>query len=192
MDSVKWLGFDWQASAQNGGGNHLYYASNYFDTFYAIAEYLINAGHAYVDSQSLKTWRRIVVISHGPGVNSPFRDRTASESLDLFRRMKAGEFADGAHILRAKIDMASPNMNMRDPAIYRIRHAITTIPATNGASTRCTTTRIRSKTQSKTSRTRFVLWSSRITARSTTGSSPAQPKAASSNNPCHANTNSRA
>jgi glutaminyl-tRNA synthetase len=123
MDSVKWLGFDWQASAQNGGGNHLYYASNYFDTFYAIAEYLINAGHAYVDSQSPEDMAANRGDFSRPGVNSPFRDRTASESLDLFRRMKAGEFADGAHILRAKIDMASPNMNMRDPAIYRIRHA---------------------------------------------------------------------
>ncbi|MFC0351985.1 glutamine--tRNA ligase/YqeY domain fusion protein [Undibacterium danionis] len=127
MDSVKWLGFDWNYGEKNGdaytGGSHLYYASNYFDTFYAIAEYLIEAGHAYVDSQSAEDMAANRGDFSKPGVNSPFRDRPTAESLDLFRRMKAGEFADGAHILRAKIDMASPNMNMRDPAIYRIRHA---------------------------------------------------------------------
>ena len=119
IDSVKWLGFDWQ----HDGGSHLYYASDYFDQLYAMAEYLITAGHAYVDSQSADQ----MAINRGnfgePGKNSPYRERPAAESLDLFRRMKAGEFKDGEHIVRAKIDMASPNMNMRDPAIYRIRHA---------------------------------------------------------------------
>lgn len=127
IDSVKWLGFDWNDSPEQGDGSqprsHLYYASDYFDTFYAIAEYLINAGHAYVDSQSAEDMAANRGDFSKPGVNSPFRDRTAVESLDLFRRMKAGEFQGGEHILRAKIDMASPNMNMRDPAIYRIRHA---------------------------------------------------------------------
>ncbi|MCU6435609.1 glutamine--tRNA ligase/YqeY domain fusion protein [Undibacterium sp. Jales W-56] len=127
IDSVKWLGFDWNDSPEQGDGSqprsHLYYASDYFDTFYAIAEYLINAGHAYVDSQSADDMAANRGDFSKPGVNSPFRDRTAAESLDLFRRMKAGEFQGGEHILRAKIDMASPNMNMRDPAIYRIRHA---------------------------------------------------------------------
>ena len=123
IDSVKWLGFDWNDSQEQGSGSHLYYASDYFDTFYAIAEYLINAGHAYVDSQSADDMAANRGDFSKPGVNSPFRDRTAAESLDLFRRMKAGEFQGGEHILRAKIDMASPNMNMRDPAIYRIRHA---------------------------------------------------------------------
>jgi glutaminyl-tRNA synthetase len=119
IDSVKWLGFNWQ----HDGGSHLYYASDYFDQLYAMAEYLITAGHAYVDSQSADQ----MAINRGnfgePGKNSPYRERPAAESLDLFRRMKAGEFKDGEHIVRAKIDMASPNMNMRDPAIYRIRHA---------------------------------------------------------------------
>lgn len=119
MDSVKWLGFDWN----NHGVEHLHYASDYFDRLYQIAEYLIGAGHAYVDSQSAADMAANRGDFSKPGVNSPFRDRPAAESLDLLRRMKAGEFKDGEHILRAKIDMASPNMNMRDPAIYRIRHA---------------------------------------------------------------------
>jgi len=119
IDSVQWLGFDWNRA----DGNHLYYASDYFDTFYAIAEYLIQAGHAYVDSQSAEDMAANRGDFSRPGVNSPYRERPASESLDLFRRMKAGEFQGGEHIVRAKIDMASPNMNMRDPAIYRIRHA---------------------------------------------------------------------
>ncbi|HEY8609100.1 MAG TPA: glutamine--tRNA ligase/YqeY domain fusion protein [Noviherbaspirillum sp.] len=119
LDSVKWLGFDWK----DDSGEHLYFASDYFDRFYEIAEYLIGAGHAYVDSQSAEEMARGRGSFSEPGRNSPFRDRPAAESLDLFRRMKAGEFKDGEHILRAKIDMASPNMNMRDPAIYRIRHA---------------------------------------------------------------------
>ncbi len=119
IDSVQWLGFDWQ----HDGQEHLYFASDYFDQFYAMAEYLITAGHAYVDSQSADDMAASRGSFAEPGKNSPFRERPAEESLDLFRRMKAGEFEDGAHVLRAKIDMASPNMNMRDPAIYRIRHA---------------------------------------------------------------------
>jgi glutaminyl-tRNA synthetase len=119
VDSVKWLGFDWH----DGRSSHLYYASDYFPTLYAIAEYLVGAGHAYVDSQTAEQ----MVANRGnfgePGTDSPYRNRTPKESLDLLRRMKAGEFKDGEHVLRAKIDMASPNMNMRDPAIYRIRHA---------------------------------------------------------------------
>lgn len=119
IDSVKWLGFDWK----EGDKEHLYFASDYFDQLYEMAEYLINTGHAYVDSQSAEDMAKNRGNFGEPGKNSPFRDRPAAESLDLFRRMKAGEFEDGAHILRAKIDMASPNMNLRDPAIYRIRHA---------------------------------------------------------------------
>lgn len=119
IDSVKWLGFDWK----DGDKEHLYFASDYFDQLYEMAEYLINTGHAYVDSQSAEDMAKNRGNFGEPGKNSPFRDRPAAESLDLFRRMKAGEFEDGAHILRAKIDMASPNMNLRDPAIYRIRHA---------------------------------------------------------------------
>jgi glutaminyl-tRNA synthetase len=119
IDSVKWLGFDWK----DGDKEHLYFASDYFDQLYEMAEYLITAGHAYVDSQSADDMQKNRGNFGEPGKNSPFRDRPAAESLDLFRRMKAGEFKDGEHIVRAKIDMASPNMNMRDPAIYRIRHA---------------------------------------------------------------------
>ena len=119
LDSVKWLGFTWQ----HEGAAHLHYASDYFDQLYAMAEYLINAGHAYVDSQSAEEMAKNRGNFGEPGKNSPFRDRPAAESLDLFRRMKAGEFKDGEHVLRARIDMASPNMNLRDPAIFRIRHA---------------------------------------------------------------------
>ncbi|GGB97995.1 glutamine--tRNA ligase [Oxalicibacterium flavum] len=118
IDSVQWLGYDWKDR-----GGDLYFASDYFDRLYEMAEYLITAGHAYVDSQSADDMAKNRGNFSEPGKNSPFRDRPAAESLDLFRRMKAGEFKDGEHILRAKIDMASPNMNMRDPAIYRIRHA---------------------------------------------------------------------
>ena len=119
IDSVQWLGFSWK----HEDVEHQYFASDYFDQLYAMAEWLITAGHAYVDSQSAEEMAASRGSFSEPGRNSPFRDRPAAESLDLLRRMKAGEFADGQHILRAKIDMASPNMNMRDPAIYRIRHA---------------------------------------------------------------------
>lgn len=128
MDSVKWLGFDWADLGNSAAQKteHLYYASDYFDQLYAIAQYLIEAGYAYVDSQSAEEMAANRGNFAEPGKNSPFRNRPVAESLDLFRRMKAGEFADGMHVLRAKISedaMSSPNMNMRDPAIYRIRHA---------------------------------------------------------------------
>jgi glutaminyl-tRNA synthetase len=114
LDNVRWLGFDW--------GSHLYYASDYFEKCYGYAEALIRAGKAYVDSLSAEDIRSHRGTLTEPGKNSPYRDRTVEENLDLFRRMRAGEFADGQHVLRLKIDMASPNMNLRDPAIYRIRH----------------------------------------------------------------------
>ncbi|HEX8602784.1 MAG TPA: glutamine--tRNA ligase/YqeY domain fusion protein [Pseudoduganella sp.] len=126
IDSVKWLGFDWENRDQAGGAEHLYYASDYFDKLYEMAEYLITAGFAYVDSQSAEEMAANRGNFNTPGVNSPFRNRPAEESLQLFRDMKAGKYADGEHILRAKMSedaMASPNMNLRDPAIYRIRHA---------------------------------------------------------------------
>ncbi len=119
VDSVKWLGCSWE----QGGENNLYYASNYFDWMVQFAEYLISAGHAYVDSQSADEMRANRGTLTQPGKDSPFRNRGADENMDLFKRMQAGEFADGKHILRAKIDMAAPNINLRDPAIYRIRHA---------------------------------------------------------------------
>ncbi|HET7636025.1 MAG TPA: glutamine--tRNA ligase/YqeY domain fusion protein [Burkholderiales bacterium] len=115
VGAVKWLGFDW--------GRHLYYASDYFDELYAFAEYFINAGLAYVDSLSADEIRGYRGTLTEPGRDSPYRDRPADENLDLFHRMRAGEFADGAHVLRLRIDMGSPNINLRDPIIYRIRRA---------------------------------------------------------------------
>lgn len=115
QEDVRWLGFDW--------GPHLYYASDYFDALYDFAEQLIQAGKAYVDSLSAAEIRDYRGTLTEPGRESPYRGRAAAESLDLFRRMRAGEFPDGAYVLRAKIDMASPNLNMRDPTLYRIRRA---------------------------------------------------------------------
>jgi glutaminyl-tRNA synthetase len=115
VDAVKWLGCSWN--------DHLYQASNYFDWMARFADYLISAGHAYVDSQSADEMRANRGTLTQPGKNSPFRSRSVAENSDLFKRMRAGEFADGTHVLRAKIDMAAPNINLRDPAIYRIRHA---------------------------------------------------------------------
>jgi glutaminyl-tRNA synthetase len=112
---VRWLGFDW--------GEHLYHASDYFEQLYQWAEDLIRAGKAYVDDQSQDEMRMNRGTLTEPGRNSPFRDRPVEENLDLFRRMRAGEFPNGARVLRAKIDMASGNINLRDPALYRILHA---------------------------------------------------------------------
>ncbi|MDX9738647.1 MAG: glutamine--tRNA ligase/YqeY domain fusion protein, partial [Azonexus sp.] len=119
LDSVRWLGCSWQDETES----NLYYASNYFDWMLQFAEYLIDAGHAYVDSQSAEEMRARRGTLTEAGQDSPFRNRSIEENRALFKRMQAGEFPDGAHILRAKIDMASPNINLRDPAIYRIRHA---------------------------------------------------------------------
>jgi glutaminyl-tRNA synthetase len=119
IDAVKWLGFDWGKDGQE----YLYFASDYYDKLYEFAELLIERGEAYVDSQSAEEMRATRGSAQEPGTNSPFRNRTPEENLDLFRRMKAGEFQEGEHVLRAKIDMASPNFNMRDPVIYRIRFA---------------------------------------------------------------------
>lgn len=120
---VRWLGFDW--------GDNLYHASDYFEQLYAWAEHLIQHGHAYVDDQSPDEMRAARGTLTEPGRNSPWRDRGVDENLDLFRRMRAGEFPNGARVLRAKIDMASGNMNLRDPALYRILHA--THPRTGDA-----------------------------------------------------------
>ena len=111
---VRWLGFDW--------GQHLYHASDYFEQLYAWAEKLIEDGKAYVDDQSADEMRASRGTLTEPGKNSPFRDRSVAENLDLFRRMRAGEFPDGTRVLRAKIDMAAGNINLRDPALYRIIH----------------------------------------------------------------------
>jgi glutaminyl-tRNA synthetase len=112
---VRWLGFDW--------GQHLYHASDYFEQLYEWAIHLIRAGKAYVDDQSADEIRQTRGTLTGAGSNSPWRDRSVEENLDLFARMRAGEFADGARVLRARIDMASPNINLRDPVLYRIVHA---------------------------------------------------------------------
>ena len=114
-EDIRWLGFDW--------GEHLYYASDYFPQLYDWAVHLIKAGKAYVDDLSADEMREHRGTFTEPGTNSPWRDRSIAESLDLFERMRAGEFPDGARVLRARIDMASPNLNLRDPVLYRILHA---------------------------------------------------------------------
>jgi glutaminyl-tRNA synthetase len=114
QDDIRWLGFDWH--------NKQFFASDYFAQLYDLAVQLIRKGNAYVDdltADEIRTYRGTLTQ---PGKNSPFRDRSIEENLDLFRRMREGEFADGTHVLRAKIDMASPNINLRDPTLYRIRH----------------------------------------------------------------------
>ncbi len=115
IKDIKWLGFDW--------GEHLYYASDYFEQMYEYAEELIRKGLAYVDSSSEEEIREARGTVTEPGRPTKYRDRSVDENLDLFRRMRAGEFPDGAHVLRGKIDLASKNMLMRDPIFYRIRHA---------------------------------------------------------------------
>ncbi len=112
---VKWLGFDW--------GDNLYHASDYFEQLYSWAEHLIKSGDAYVDDQTVDEMRTSRGTLTEPGKNSPFRDRSVAESLDLFARMRAGEFLPGTRVLRAKIDMTAGNINLRDPALYRIVHA---------------------------------------------------------------------
>ncbi len=118
VDSIKediiWLGFDWE--------DREYYASDYFDQLYEYAIKLIKKGKAYIDSLSGEEIKEYRGVPTEPGKESPYRNRPVEENLDIFERMKAGEFKDGEYVLRAKIDMSSPNMNMRDPIIYRIRH----------------------------------------------------------------------
>ena len=120
IDAVRWLGFGWQEA---GGHENLYYASNYFDFMYRAAEYLIGQGLAYVDEQSADEMKANRGDFSRPGVDSPFRARSVAENLARFRDMRDGKLPDGAAVLRARIDMASPNINLRDPAIYRVRHA---------------------------------------------------------------------
>ncbi|ARP87680.1 glutamine--tRNA ligase/YqeY domain fusion protein [Bordetella genomosp. 9] len=120
IEAVRWLGFDWTAP---DGREQLYFASDYFDTMYAFAQALIRAGYAYVDQQSPEEIRANRGTLTEPGRNSPWRDRPAQESLDLLAEMRDGKHPDGSMVLRARIDMASPNINLRDPVIYRVRHA---------------------------------------------------------------------
>jgi glutaminyl-tRNA synthetase len=120
LDAVKWLGWTWD---EPSGRSHLYYASDYFDFMYRAAEYLIETGHAYVDEQTPEEMRHNRGDFGTPGTDSPYRNRTPQENLARFREMRAGIHADGSMVLRAKIDMGHPNINLRDPAIYRIKHA---------------------------------------------------------------------
>ncbi|MBI9037867.1 MAG: glutamine--tRNA ligase/YqeY domain fusion protein [Bacteroidales bacterium] len=115
IEDIKWLGFDWE--------DRLFYASDYFDQLYEWAIKLIKNGKAYIDDQDVEAIGEQRGTPTKPGINSPYRNRSIEENLDLFKRMKNGDFADGEKILRAKIDMASPNMHLRDPAVYRIKHA---------------------------------------------------------------------
>lgn len=115
QEDIQWLGFDW--------GEHCYFASNYFEKMYDCALHLVKEGKAYVDSLSTEEIREYRGTAHEPGKPSPYRDRSVEENLDLLERMKAGEFADGEHVLRAKIDLSADNILMRDPLLYRIRHA---------------------------------------------------------------------
>ena len=114
-EDIRWLGFDW--------GEHEYYASDYYGRLYELAEQLVEQGDAYVDSLTAEQISEYRGVPTRPGRESPDRGRPLAESLDLLRRMRAGEFADGAYVLRARIDMASPNLNLRDPVMYRIRRA---------------------------------------------------------------------
>jgi glutaminyl-tRNA synthetase len=123
IEAVRWLGFDWEVGGPDGKVSHLFYASDYFDFMYRAAEALIDAGKAYVDEQSAEQMRANRGDFTTPGTDSPFRARSVAENLARFREMRDGRHPDGAMVLRARIDMASPNINLRDPTIYRIRHA---------------------------------------------------------------------
>lgn len=166
VDSIKrdirWLGFDWALER---------YASDYFDQLYDWAVVLIKKGLAYVDDQTQEEIRLTRGTVSEPGKESPWRNRSVEENLDLFERMKKGEFADGEKVLRAKIDMAHPNMLFRDPIMYRILHAEHHRTGNNGASIRCTTMRMASAIRSNGSPTRSAPSNSTCTVRSTTGSS---------------------
>jgi glutaminyl-tRNA synthetase len=123
VEMVKWLGWSWETELNGVKTSHLFYASSYFDFMYQAAEYLITTGHAYVDEQTPEQMKANRGDFTTPGTDSPFRARTPEENLARFREMRDGQHPDGAMVLRAKIDMASPNINLRDPAIYRIKHA---------------------------------------------------------------------
>ena len=123
LDAVRWLGFSWDHAADGAPESNLYFASDYFEQLFQMAEHLVQHGHAYVDSQSAEQMRLGRGTLTEPGRNSPYRDRPAAESLTLLREMRDGLHPEGSHVLRARIDMASPNINLRDPALYRIRFA---------------------------------------------------------------------
>src|SRR5215203_822025 len=122
VEDIHWLGFEFGEHEGAQSASEPLHASDYFDQLYEWAEFLVREGKAYVDSLTAEEMREHRGTLTEPGKDSPYRNRGVDENLDLLRRMRAGEFPDGAHVLRAKIDMASPNMNMRDPVLYRIRH----------------------------------------------------------------------
>ena len=148
----------------------MFYVSDYFEQLYIVAEELIRKGHAYVDSLTADEMRAYRGTLTEPGKNSPYRDRSVAENLDLFRRMRAGDFPDGTHVLRAKIDMASPNINLRDPVLYRIRHVAHYGQVKRGVFIRPMTMPIRFRMRSKASPIRFAHWSLKTTGHSTIGS----------------------
>ena len=161
QDDVQWLGFQWDGEVR--------WASDYFEQLYQYAVELIKQGKAYVEDLSAEEMREYRGTLTQPGKNSPYRERPVAENLDLFARMRAGEFSDGAKVLRAKIDMASGNINMRDPAITASAAPTTFAPATSGASTRCTTTPTASRTRWKASPIPCARWNLQTTARFMTG-----------------------
>ena len=160
QNDIEWLGFSW---------DELHFASDFFEKLYEIACGLIRKGVAYVDDQTSEEMRKNRGTLTRPGVNSPYRDRSVEENLDLFERMRKGEFPDGSRVLRAKIDMASPNVLMRDPTLYRILRCHHHRTGDDGVSTRCTTSSILCRTPSRASRTPSVRWNTRSIAPCTTG-----------------------
>jgi glutaminyl-tRNA synthetase len=166
QDDIRWLGFEW---------SQLFYASDYFEQLYELAVKLIKKGKAYVDSLNEEEIREYRGDFYKKGRPSPFRSRSVEENLDLFARMRAGEFPEGKHVLRAIIDLETQNMNLRDPVLYRVRYAPITARGPGGASIRCTTSRIPCRMRSRPSRTPSAPWSSNRTGRSTTGAS-ARPR----------------
>ena len=162
-EDVHWLGGEWD--------DREYYASNYFDQLCAFAEQLIRDGKAYVDSQSAEEIRASRGTLTQPGTESPYRNRSIEENLDLFHRMRGGEFADREHVLRAKIDMASPNVVMRDPTLYRIRHAEHHRTGDKWCVYPMYDLRTACPTRWKALRTPSARWSSSTTASCTTGCS---------------------
>ena len=179
QQDIRWLGFDWAA---------VYYASDYFEQLYEWAVVLIKKGLAYVDDQTQEEIRLGRGTVTEPGKNSPWRDRSIEENLDLFERMRNGEFADGEKVLRAKIDMAHPNMQLRDPSCTASCTPTITARATNGASTPCTTTPTGRATLSSISPTAFAPLSSTSTVRSTTGLSSSWASSPATNTSLHAST----
>jgi len=160
-EDIRWLGFDWD--------HREYYASDYFERLYQFAIQLIKGGKAYVCDLSADEMRDYRGTLTEPGKNSPYRERPIEENLDLLQRMKAGEFPDGARTLRAKIDMASPNLNMRDPVMYRILHATHHSTGDKCVFIRLMISPTANRIRSRESRIRSVRWNSKITDRFTTG-----------------------